>query len=76
MAEATTARRGGKRPGAGRPKLPPDRKRTSREISLAPAVWMAVEATAARFGLSVSAAIEELVQAGLERATGRRPTDP
>ena len=76
MTEETTPRRGGKRPGAGRPKLSPDKKRRMREVYMAPDVWQAVEAQARKFRLSVSVTVEQMVQASLERATGREPTDP
>lgn len=75
MTTATKPRRGGSRPGAGRPKLSPDKKRTMREIYMAPAVWQAVEAIAQKFGITVSAAVAEIVQAHLELTTGRQPTD-
>lgn len=69
-------RRGGKRPGAGRPRLSPEEKRTMRKVYMAPDVWAAVEQSAAKFGITTSVAVEQMVQASLERATGRKPTDP
>mgnify|MGYP000947187201 CR=1 FL=1 len=67
MATMAPPPRGGKRPGAGRPRLSPDKKRSRRDIYLRPDTWAHIDANRRKHGLTTSEAVEQMVLASLER---------
>ncbi len=61
--------KGGKRIGAGRPKRDPSERTVKTSVSLDPRVLQLIDSYASREKLSRTAAIETLVQLGIERTS-------
>jgi hypothetical protein len=61
--------KGGKRTGAGRPRRDPSERTVKTSVSLDPRVLQLIDSYASREKLSRTAAIETLVQLGIERTS-------